>query len=363
MEYLKNNYLSKTTCRLLRVKLEKGLVDDDKTIKYFNKVKFTNDIREKFYCLINNIKCKPTCKNKKCNNTVRFLNFSEGYRTFCSIKCSKNPEEIKNINLFNGVNKITKGIPNKKKIYQKQVREITRLTYEINKMIINPNNYKLGKMGVDGAYQIDHIVSINYGFENNISPEVIGGLSNLRVVPWRVNAVKNKYNIENEDWDKIIASYNRKDYHQDITIFEFISKFCVDKSGKINSKINYQWFINRRIKERAEEILKLTEYLEKSEKFPFRIFQIYFNLHKYRFEIDTYRCKFMQQIWSPKLRWIELSDSEDENYRRAFMCYDKSIGRYRLKSNAYSMKKTANDIGALNLYYKYFDDLTEKSLN
>lgn len=48
IKYLKDTYLSKTTCRLLRVKLERDLKTNPRTIEYFNTIAFTDDIREKY---------------------------------------------------------------------------------------------------------------------------------------------------------------------------------------------------------------------------------------------------------------------------------------------------------------------------
>lgn len=40
-------------------------------------------------------------------------------------------------------------------------------------------------------YQLDHIYSIFDGFHNNVPPEVIGHIANLRFIPWRENGSKN----------------------------------------------------------------------------------------------------------------------------------------------------------------------------
>lgn len=55
---------------------------------------------------------------------------------------------------------------------------------------------KLGRCGVDGAYQLDHIIPIKHGFDNNISPSVIGHVSNLQIIPWEENRSKwDKYEV------------------------------------------------------------------------------------------------------------------------------------------------------------------------
>jgi hypothetical protein len=74
----------------------------------------------------------------------------------------------------------------KKQFYK---REVWRYTYK------NPLNElehweKRGRCGVEGAYQLDHIKSINWGWENHIPAEVIADWGNLRMIPWKDNRDK-----------------------------------------------------------------------------------------------------------------------------------------------------------------------------
>jgi hypothetical protein len=50
--------------------------------------------------------------------------------------------------------------------------------------------YKTGVAGTFGAYHIDHAYSIMNGYKNNISPLVIGNISNLQMLPWKENLSK-----------------------------------------------------------------------------------------------------------------------------------------------------------------------------
>ena len=52
------------------------------------------------------------------------------------------------------------------------------------------NNDKRGLCGVKGAYQLDHIIPINYGFKNNIPPKEIASMNNLQIIPWKENRTK-----------------------------------------------------------------------------------------------------------------------------------------------------------------------------
>lgn len=50
--------------------------------------------------------------------------------------------------------------------------------------------YKTGLAGTEDAYHIDHIYSIKHGYQNKISPLIIGRIENLRMIPWRENVAK-----------------------------------------------------------------------------------------------------------------------------------------------------------------------------
>lgn len=82
--------------------------------------------------------------------------------------------------------------PNKNEfeIYSREVRVITERTYKENINLINPNELRRTVCGIKDGYQLDHIVSVKFGFDNNISPEIIGGLENIQMLPWKENRNK-----------------------------------------------------------------------------------------------------------------------------------------------------------------------------
>lgn len=49
---------------------------------------------------------------------------------------------------------------------------------------------KRGVNGEEGAYTLDHIISVKSGFMTNTSPEQIGDFSNLQMLPWEENITK-----------------------------------------------------------------------------------------------------------------------------------------------------------------------------
>ena len=77
-------------------------------------------------------------------------------------------------------------LDNRKKYYR-AVRKITR-QQDISML---PNYDKLrGLCGVAGAYQLDHIIPVSVGYEQRISAEKIGHISNLQIIPWKENLLK-----------------------------------------------------------------------------------------------------------------------------------------------------------------------------
>lgn len=53
-----------------------------------------------------------------------------------------------------------------------------------------PNIEHRGLAGIDGAYHVDHRISIHFGFVNTIPPYLIGSIHNLEMLPWRDNIYK-----------------------------------------------------------------------------------------------------------------------------------------------------------------------------
>jgi hypothetical protein len=74
--------------------------------------------------------------------------------------------------------------------YAGKVHRLSHKVYENNLDTLNPNGYNRTLCGVEGGYQLDHIVSIKYGFDNNISPETLSRIDNLRLIPWKDNLLK-----------------------------------------------------------------------------------------------------------------------------------------------------------------------------
>lgn len=113
-------------------------------------------------------------------------------KLYCSLSCStKNidrsymqTEEYRNILKKDTTPEYTR--------YCNRVHRLSKKVYEQFKHEINPNNHPRGLAGEQGVYHLDHIVSIRYGFDNNILPEEVARKENLQMLPWKENISKGK---------------------------------------------------------------------------------------------------------------------------------------------------------------------------
>ena len=74
--------------------------------------------------------------------------------------------------------------------YRGRVDRLTQKNYNMYKDVVNPDNFPRTVSGVKGGYQLDHIIPVKHGFDNNIPPETISEVSNLRMLPWKDNLKK-----------------------------------------------------------------------------------------------------------------------------------------------------------------------------
>lgn len=80
----------------------------------------------------------------------------------------------------------------KYKQYQRDVFRLTEENYVKDIDSINPLRAPRTLAGVSGGYQLDHIISIRYGFDNGIDPKIIASSENLQMLPWSENIKKGK---------------------------------------------------------------------------------------------------------------------------------------------------------------------------
>lgn len=108
--------------------------------------------------------------------------------------------EILNIECIGSLNKWLKKFNIKRtyntkehKVYHRKVRWLTEKIYSQHKNIINPNSYPRTLCGVEGGYQLDHIVGVSDCFKNGKSIDYCASVENLQMIPWKENLQKRKF--------------------------------------------------------------------------------------------------------------------------------------------------------------------------
>jgi len=77
-------------------------------------------------------------------------------------------------------------LPDRKRYYY----DVWRLTENNSYLIPGYDPELRGIAGTEGAYQIDHIISISKGYLDGIDPNIIAAPENLRFIPWLENLQK-----------------------------------------------------------------------------------------------------------------------------------------------------------------------------
>lgn len=95
--------------------------------------------------------------------------------------------------------------------YKNRVGYLTRKTYTANIETLNPNSYPIGLCGLEGHYQIDHILPKSLAYKLGISEELVSHVDNLQVIPWEQNR-------EHSDELKAIPLIFREYFNKDAVI-------------------------------------------------------------------------------------------------------------------------------------------------
>jgi len=74
--------------------------------------------------------------------------------------------------------------------YKSDVRKKTEQQFIQHQSTLNPNNHPRGLAGLEGVYQLDHIISVKWCFENDVPYDKCSDVSNLQFIPWQQNLHK-----------------------------------------------------------------------------------------------------------------------------------------------------------------------------
>ena len=77
------------------------------------------------------------------------------------------------------------------------VRRLSKANFKNNLSRLNPDGRAMGRSGVAGSYQIDHIVPISDCWEHRVPAESAADVRNLQFIPWQVNISRgNRFSFE-----------------------------------------------------------------------------------------------------------------------------------------------------------------------
>lgn len=112
-------------------------------------------------------------------------------KRYCCLSCSSKAIDRSYMQSDEYRCKVSKETTPAYRKYASLVHRLSKKTYEKYKHIINPNNYPRTVCGVEGGWQLDHIISIKEGYNNGLSPEKLASVDNLRMLPWKENLMRN----------------------------------------------------------------------------------------------------------------------------------------------------------------------------
>jgi 5-methylcytosine-specific restriction endonuclease McrA len=133
-----------------------------------------------------------TCIGKDCSNT--FIVVPSRTKKYCSHSCQQKTANVAAKGI--GSRKIRNPATPEYKKYARQVHGLSQKIYEKNIDIINPNRHPRTVCGVEGGWQLDHVIPIKECFEKGITIEEASAITNLRMLPWKTNLMR-QYVVQN----------------------------------------------------------------------------------------------------------------------------------------------------------------------
>ena len=127
-----------------------------------------------------------TCIGKGCDTT--FVVVPSKTKKYCSHSCQQRTANVAAKGI--GSRKMRNPATPEYKKYARQVHGLSQKIYEEYKDVINPNNYTRTLCGVEDGWQLDHITPIKECFEKGLSPQEAAQVSNLRMLPWKDNLMR-----------------------------------------------------------------------------------------------------------------------------------------------------------------------------
>jgi len=162
-------------------------IDQSKTLAFhLPNNHWAKTFSEWVYCMNNNVLSQPSCS---CGSPLRYHGSSGYSKKFCSYECSNSSKITKS--KMTASRRANGGWRSEDEISDYSVYTSLIEFFTSKQKIYNlPNVENRGKCGVEGAYQLDHIISKKEGFKRSILPHIIGDIKNLQIIPWEQNQKK-----------------------------------------------------------------------------------------------------------------------------------------------------------------------------
>jgi hypothetical protein len=126
------------------------------------------------------------CIGKDCTTTFTINQASK--KKYCSHSCQQRTANVAKKGV--GSRTIRNPLIKEYTKYARTVHALSQKIYEQNIDMINPNGYPRTLCGVKNGWQLDHIIPIKECFQRGITPQDAASISNLRMLPWHDNLMR-----------------------------------------------------------------------------------------------------------------------------------------------------------------------------
>ena len=130
-----------------------------------------------------------TCQHPDCHNT--FTVVPSKTRFYCSHSCHSKTIDHSYKQTPEYRAKRLKPTTPEYTAYKRLVHRLSSRVYKDNIDLINPNRYPRTVNGVENGWQLDHIIPIRECFALGMAAEEAAAITNLRMLPWRHNLMRN----------------------------------------------------------------------------------------------------------------------------------------------------------------------------
>jgi hypothetical protein len=131
------------------------------------------------------------CQNPACQKEI--VSIRSNPRKYCCHSCQQKTANV--AAKGKGTRKLRNPNTPEYKRYSRLVHGMSQEVYNENIDIINPERHPRTLCGVEGGWQLDHIIPIKECFDRGIPPREAASLTNLRMLPWKENLMRQYKNV------------------------------------------------------------------------------------------------------------------------------------------------------------------------